>query len=409
VGQDIGKLLGGLSEAIKGAQKDAIANRLMTDQDIASQPGAGQTQDLGTLPSDGTGGGSGTSSSDDQLQQAMAASRLSAPSGTAQDLGQLPSDSPMTPDPSGAQIPTPSPQVSDADLSQAMAASQLGGGPTVGSIAGPQPGGPQPAAQGAAQPAGGSGGDWNLSGFGGGSGRGTVGGLVHTGGVQEMELQEKMQQMQAQKAANSLTQQEGALRLADARAKAGGTGNYALDAALKRAQLLEAQRRALNPNKPVDLEKNPPPATNLDTEPVLNETQLAQTVNKQYGAGAYEGMVRTINEPEKIDDPKNPGTQISNPNGPQITGDSITLGPKNKRITMPLAQAKILARQHNSVNFKKGLPLIRVPDEDQTLGATQDNPYPIANKLDMVSRAHRTWVRLPKTPQFPNGQIAQVP
>ena len=33
VGQQVGKLLGGLSEAIKGAQKDALANKLMNTQD----------------------------------------------------------------------------------------------------------------------------------------------------------------------------------------------------------------------------------------------------------------------------------------------------------------------------------------------------------------------------------------
>ena len=33
VGQQVGKLLGGLSEAIKGAQKDALANKLMNTED----------------------------------------------------------------------------------------------------------------------------------------------------------------------------------------------------------------------------------------------------------------------------------------------------------------------------------------------------------------------------------------
>ncbi len=48
------------------------ANALMTQQNISNQPGAGQTQDLGTLPGDsgdsGDGSdGSGGVASDDQL------------------------------------------------------------------------------------------------------------------------------------------------------------------------------------------------------------------------------------------------------------------------------------------------------------------------------------------------------
>ena len=64
VGQEVGKMLGGLSEAIKGAQKDQAANQLMTAQNISNQPGAGVTQDLGT-PASGwlsaRNDGSGTS------------------------------------------------------------------------------------------------------------------------------------------------------------------------------------------------------------------------------------------------------------------------------------------------------------------------------------------------------------
>ena len=49
IGQEVGKMLGGLSQAIKGAQADSAANQLMTQQNISAQPGAGVTQDLGTL------------------------------------------------------------------------------------------------------------------------------------------------------------------------------------------------------------------------------------------------------------------------------------------------------------------------------------------------------------------------
>jgi hypothetical protein len=56
VGSQIGKSLGGLAGAIKSSQQqaaqDAVANQLMSSQAIANQPGAGVTQDLGTLPTD---------------------------------------------------------------------------------------------------------------------------------------------------------------------------------------------------------------------------------------------------------------------------------------------------------------------------------------------------------------------
>ena len=55
VGASIGKLLGGLGSAIKDARQDAVANQLMTSQAIGDQPGAGVTQDLGTLPADDSG------------------------------------------------------------------------------------------------------------------------------------------------------------------------------------------------------------------------------------------------------------------------------------------------------------------------------------------------------------------
>ena len=51
-GQQVGKLIGGLAGAIKGMRQDAAANSLMTGQNISAQPGAGVTQDLGTLPAD---------------------------------------------------------------------------------------------------------------------------------------------------------------------------------------------------------------------------------------------------------------------------------------------------------------------------------------------------------------------
>lgn len=62
VGASIGKLISPLAGAIKDMRQDAVANQLMDQQSIGDQPGAGVTQDLGTLPADGsTTADSGTS------------------------------------------------------------------------------------------------------------------------------------------------------------------------------------------------------------------------------------------------------------------------------------------------------------------------------------------------------------
>jgi hypothetical protein len=52
VGEQFGKLLGGLGDAIKQQKMNAVANQLIDTQAIGNQPGAGAKQDLGTLPAD---------------------------------------------------------------------------------------------------------------------------------------------------------------------------------------------------------------------------------------------------------------------------------------------------------------------------------------------------------------------
>jgi hypothetical protein len=71
-------------------------------------------------------------------------------------------------------------------------------------------------------------------------------------------------------------------------------------------------------------------------------------------------------------------------------------------VSMPLSQAQMYAKQINALRLKRGLPALRVPGEDQRLGATPDNPYPAKNNLDIYSRAADTWLRLP------NGKITHL-
>jgi hypothetical protein len=355
-GQDIGKLLGGLAGAIKGAQKDAIANRLMTDESIGEQPGAGVTQSLGKLGEDGTGGGGdGT---------------------TTQDLG--PVDSTFTNPATGNVEPL---QGSDDDLRSAIAASQLSGsGPTVGAAGGPQPAATSPNFS--LRPE-----DLTASGP---ANANTVGSLIHTGGTQELDLQKEVL----------------AMRLAKSKAAADAAG-APLETATRRAQLANIQSEIearKNKGKEVDLEKNPPPATSINSEPVINQTQLNKHFEKTYGNGVVGSVISSINEPDKIDDPKNRGTQITNPNASAVSGDTFQYGSGNSRKSMPLGDAVIMVKQLNALRLKQGLPALRVPGEqDQTIGASAGNPYIAKNNLDVYSQPPGRWVRLP------NGKVAQVP
>ena len=326
VGQQVGKLLGGLSEAIKSSQKDALANKLMDQQSISQQPGAGQTQDLGTLPSDGS---------------------------------------------AAQQDPDPDP---GTDLNQEAAASSLQ----------------------SQQPS-----DFTLNpqDYSSGGGNGSVGSMIHTGGVQEMNLQKEA-------LAEQMKQTQFANAQADAQAKASGTGQYAMEAAIKRAQLAKTQAdlaKATAP-KPVKEEKNPP-AVNIGSEPVIDQNQLNRHIDGIYGNGAAANMASSLNEPAQVPDPTNPNATVANPNAPVMSpdGKTVTVGPANKRITLPVAEAATYTKQANALRIKQGMPAFRVPGEDQTVGATADNPFIAQNNLDVYSRAPGTWIKLP------NGKIAQVP
>src|SRR4029077_20125567 len=101
-GAQIGKLLGGLGSAIQEAQKNALANKLMTDESIGEQPGAGVTQSLGKL-----GGSDGSST-------------------TPIDLGITPVDQTFTNPATGNVEPVQQDQgAGDDELRKAMVASQL--------------------------------------------------------------------------------------------------------------------------------------------------------------------------------------------------------------------------------------------------------------------------------------------
>jgi hypothetical protein len=363
-GKDIQGLGAALAKGIQEQKQNQIANQLMDEASIGDQPGAGQTMSLGKLGGDGG-------------------------AGQTQDMGRV------APNPATGNVePLQQDQgVSDDEFSRAIAAARLQSSPSAATV------GNAPATSANGQP----GGDFTLNpsdysaggtAFGDpGTSAGTVGGLIHTGGVAEMDLRKAM-------LAQRLQQEAARAKAADEAAKASGTGQYALEAAQKRATLEKTQMEiAAGKNKP---EKNPP-AENIASEPVIDQEQLNRHIDGIYGTGTANDIAATLNEPDTIPDPNDSTKTIANPNAPVATGNSVTVGPDKHRVTMSLAEAQIYAKQANALRLKQGLPAYRVPGENQSVGATAGNPYPAKNNLDVYSRAPGTWIRLP------NGKVAQVP
>lgn len=380
VGQTIGKLLGGLGGAIQTAQKNALANRLMDEASIGDQPGAGVTQSLGKLESD---------------------------SGDATQLGTAPPQTFTNPS-SGNVEPLQGPDTSNTDLAQAVAAARLGGSanaPTVGSE-------PQAASGGT---------DFNLNpsdysaggtAFGDkGTAAGSVGGLIHTGGTQELDLQKEMLAQRIQKASLA----KSAAETADAQAEAAGTGKYALQAIKERLGIAKTEAEIRNLNKPEKEDKNAP-AVNIDSEPVRDQNQLVRHVDEQYGKGTYDKLIAAVSDgsidPSEVEvEEKNPdGTLRKNPDGTVIItrkpGKSVPLviskdanGIAKEIKNIPIDEVKTYIRQTNLQRLQNGLPAFRVPGENQEVGKTKDNPFIAHNKMEILSRVPGTYV------QLPNGRI----
>ena len=397
-GEAVGKLLGNLGTAIQGAQKNAIANKLMNTEDA---PRAALVNTGGPQPSQGQGVDSGDPDADLStdlpqdvsqsiggsapiLNQAIAAQQLSSP-GTVDPNADLSTDLPDIVSPTqSVQVPASPGLGINTDAPASTTYSGTGTDPTLASnvAAARLSSVPAPAQPGLAP------------------GVSTAGTSPHTGGVAEMELMQKMQQMQAAKASAGTAQQEAALRIADMKAKATGTGQYALPAALKQAQLLTAQTKATaQPKTAVDKTSL---ATNMDTEPVADQAQLVRTYESTHGKGSFDDTVSAFNAPDAVPDPNNPGKTI--PNGPAISGNSVTLNPNSKNpVSLQLNEAQTLAKQLNTRRIAQGLPPIPVPGVDQSLGTTRANPIPVQSRLDGASIPRGRWIKTP------TGQIIQRP
>jgi hypothetical protein len=353
-GEQIGKLLGGLATAIKGAQKDAIANKLMTDQAISEQPGAGQTQDLGTLPG---GPQSNAGTSDSGPDPDPDPTSITYPSGGGINPGGL--DSPglnTQPDVTYQDIPA---------LNQAVgaqkAASALSSSPSDFTL--------------------------NASDYTGGGGKGTVGGLVHTGGVQEMELQKEMMAQQIQKAS-----------MADKLAEAAGTGRYA-----KRAT--PVTRRGVTMTG--DGGDSVWDSAGGGNTPTGKTTKSAKYVA---GTGNFE-TDETTDQPDQIKtdfEAFHPGIDLGDFAGATrddkgnyiIPGKPDASGNPTVKATIPKAEGDQVMMRMDAARKRAGMASTNaaVPQGQ----GTQDNPVPLTgdptkSSLQLRSLATGTWVMDPKT------------
>jgi hypothetical protein len=196
-----------------------------------------------------------------------------------------------------------------------------------------------------------------------------------------------------------LQKQKAQADAADAQAEASGTGRYAIGAALKRAQLAEANQRIAAGKAGPKAEKNPP-AENIGSEPVIDQNQLVQHFEGTYGKGSFADVMSNL---DQVDTETSPGFVI--------------VGPPDKPVAkIPIGDAQVMVKQANALRLKQGLSAFRVPGEDQTVGVTAGNPYIAKSNLDVYSRAPATadgkggWVKLPSggithLVRQPNGQI----
>ena len=413
-GEAVGKLLGGLGTAIKGAQQDALANQLMNTQNA---PRAALVNSGGPQPSQQDGTDSGDPDADlstdlpenvsqaaggsaPVLNQAVAAQRLSSP-GTVDPNADLSTDLPDIVSPTqSVQVPASPSLGINAAIPASTTYSGTGTDPTLASnVAAAQLSSPQPSAQ--------------PTGTTVAPGVSTAGTKPYSGGVAGLSVLEKVQQMQAAKDSAGTTQQEAALRIADMKAKATGTGQYSLNAAIQRAQLAAAQAKALAAGQPktAKVDKNAPP-TNFTGEPVTDDSQLNNFVDKQYGSGTSTAISNLVSDGSGPD-----AAAVKGPDGKPVI-DPLTGQPKiasnlsvplsknqsgavTKSANVSLQDLQTIVKQKNALRKKQGLSLYRVPGEDQSLG-TITNPYPITSKLDMASRASNSYARL-------NGQTYQIP
>ena len=238
VGQQVGKMLGGLSEAIKGAQKDALANKLMDQQSISQDQPQG-TQNLGNLGGGSqTGGPQPGSPGNQNTVDPNADLSTDLPEDVSSQISTTAPPSTFTNPATGNIEPLQgqAPQTYSGTNTDPLVANNVASAKAAQALTPP--------------------GDFSLNSSDYSVGKGpTVGSTIHTGGVQEMELQKEMLAMQMQRAQ---------LAKANAPPKAPDP----MDVALKRVRLAQAQQNLANPKTAKTAVDKTSLATNMDTEPV---------------------------------------------------------------------------------------------------------------------------------------------
>ena len=367
-GEAVGKLLGGLGTAIQGAQKNAIANKLMNTEDapraaLVSTPGGPQPG--GPQPSQGVDSGDPDADLSTDLpenvsqsiggnapilNQAIAAQQLSGSPGTVDPNADLSTDLPDIVSPTqSVQVPASPSLGINTDTPASTTYSGTATDPTLASnVAAARLSSVPASAQPAIAP-----------------GVSTAGTRPHTGGVQELDLMKEMQAMQQAKATAALASQKNQMDLADRQAEASGTGRYAMDAAIKRAQLAAAQNKVLNPAATKASTKPDPNAPDVDLtqSPVANQAQLVKAFESIHGTGSFLlQAMNAFNEPAQVPDSNNPGQMMANPKcSGDYTANTVSFGPAAKRTNLPISEAQTFTKQANALRLETGAVLVACP------------------------------------------------
>ena len=335
VGQEIGKLLGGLSGAIKEQQKNALANKLMNTENAprAALVDPGGQNVTTTTPGQTTPGDPGWEDPDPDPIPVQPTLGINTNIGGDSGDGY------------------------NYDLSNDVAATKASQSlPTTTSFVPNQ------------IPAGVS----------------TAGTAPHTGGTQEMDLQKEIlaQQVQKQSLASATA------KAADEQAQQSGTGKYALEQQKQRLEMANIQsqidERKAKLNAPAKVDKNAPPV-DITNEPVTSQDQLNKYVDANYGNGTSTALLSAAADASQdltLDSNKKPTGMVN-----------LLVG--KKPVSIPVSEAATYVKQANVLRRKQNLPLLRVPGEDPNLGRTADNPFPVTSKMEGLGRAPGTFVKLP--------------
>ena len=235
-----------------------------------------------------------------------------------------------------------------------------------------------------------------------------VGSLVHTGGVNELNMRMAMAQQQQAQAKQDLADQLTKARIASEIGRSG----------LIQAQTERAQRPAVTkPTKPGSYQ---PWSIDANNDPAAdNYSYISADFDNKYGAkGAYGAFSRAYNQLTPDDlagKTENPAMTINRDKDGNVTSYTANDAKSNPVATVPASEAPYWMDRTNAANIRLGQPRIGpmpngVNDNSgQPGGSSQVNPIAVTSNLQARALPTGTWIQLPdgSTRQIQRG--AQQP